>query len=247
MKSRVIEGICIEDIYLPADLLAIEIPSWEAVDLPLINYAKAQYMAITGQEIDKLEDWHLESLPQIPADSLMELSHYGRQVYKTSQTQYQYYQVILPYVLAYIHQHIIVQVDNQEQADYQAEYIERIQAYAYERDMDLEDYGRQVMGLDGDIYQTFMQRAQEDFSFKLLAHDLYPEADLDGSREGYEAFIMGWVLDKQADPIDIQDQVPYSSYVAMLPEIRLSDALYDYIVPRIEIVVNPQAEFEFRS
>lgn len=242
-----IKTIDYKEMNLPKSLFTIEVPSWHAVIQPLKDYALAQYQRQTGQIVKELTDEILLQLTDIPADTVNDFEVMGAEVYKNSQAQYHFYQVVLPAVLSEYAKKAEIAFDEQELTDYVDMYLEKVTSYAEENNSSLEDYGRTVMGIDGDVTDEFKRRAHEDFIFKVIASAYFAEMGGSTDELAYEAFIQQNVLNNQADPIELKERLPYDVFVLMMPEMHLSQEIYDYFLPQIEFVVNPDAPLQFNQ
>lgn len=245
MKSKVIESIDYQALNLPHELFHIEVPSWQAVTQPLKDYALKQYTESSGKVAKELTDEILAAMPDLPMNTIEELETVGIQVYQKEQSDYYYYQVLFPAILSAYKNQAVVEIDPDEFADYKAGYLKKIKDYANEYELSLEDYGRKIMRFTGDVMATFEERALEDFTFKVIADDYYHQIDGKKDEQAYETFIQQNVLHQQADEIELRQKIPYELFVEMIPELHLSQEIYQFYFPKIRFVINPEASLQF--
>ena len=243
MKSSVSNYINYQDIPVPQDLLTIEIPSWEAVAQPIVDYAEDQYAKLTGQDRTPLDDDKVLELNLSGISSLSDLKKYGMETYQKNQEYYQYFEKVLPFILSYYQETSNPIIDRQEKIDYLDDYIEQIQTYAQAEDMTLAEYVKEKLKLDfqGDPLKILQQRGLEDFIFKLIAQDIFVKSGRTLNEESYEDFIMQNVLHNQLDEIDLREEMPYHRYLSMIPEIELSQAMMAFFIQQMRVKINPEA------
>lgn len=246
MKSSVEQVINFKKIPIKSEMLIIEIPSWDAVAQPLLNYGKKQVQQATGQPIETLQDYHLVHL-ELPVETVEDLIHYGTEVYKQSQIQSRFYYEILPYILTYYSENSQVHLDQAELERYVTDYLNQVQAYANQENLTIEEYGRKKMDIkEEDVEEVFKQRGREDFIFKVIAQKHYQDKGGTLTKEDYEMFIQKNVLENNADEIELRERFSFTTFKASMPEMSLSQEIYDYFVPQITFQINPEAEFSYR-
>lgn len=86
------------------------------------------------------------------------------------------------------------------------------------------------------------EHALEDFTFKLIAQDIFDQSGRQLNEETYESFIMQNVLHNQADEIELREQIPYQRYLKMIPEMELSQEMFQYFVKQMKVKINPDAK-----
>ena len=244
MQSSVTNYIDYQKIPIPEDLLTIEIPSWDAVAQPLVDYAEEQYAKMTGQEWSALTDEKVAALNLPGIDNLAQLKQYGMETYQKNQENYQYFEQVLPFILKFYRQTANTVMDRSEKEAYVKEYIEQVEAYAQAEGRTLRVYARDRLKLEfeGDVRDILEERALEDFTFKLIAQDIFNQSGRQLNEETYESFIMQNVLHNQADEIELREQIPYQRYLKMIPEMELSQEMFQYYVKQMKIKINPGAE-----
>lgn len=240
MKSSVSNIVDFKQIPVPTSDLQIEIPSWQAVAQPLIDFAKVDYQKQTGQVIEKLEDHHIAVL-DIPANSLADLKKMGSQVFQDRALQKRYYDCILPFILNFYANNTNTVLNDQELTAYTEDYLGQVKAYATKAKLSIEEYGQKVMGMKGSVMDQFKERAKEDFIFKLIAQDLFVNSEKVLSHDDYDAFINQQVLASGADEIDLRQNLSFEEFCQMYPEMHLGQAMADYYMEKIKFVINPQA------
>ncbi len=247
MKSTLIETIEFKTMDLNPELFIIEVPSWGAVTQPLKEYALAQYQRQSGQVVKELTDDILQQVEDIPVDTVTDFEMMGIEVYKNSQAQHHFYNQILPAILSEYSLKSDVTIDEEELEEYIEDYMEKVEGYAASYEMNLSDYGEKVMGIEGDAEAEFHKRAKEDFVFKIIAVDHFEEIGGSTDELAYEEFIQQNVLQNQADPIELKSRLPYDVFKIMMPEMHLSQEIYDYYFPQIKFEINPEAPLQFNQ
>ena len=241
MKSSVSHVVDYREMKIPQDMFVIEIPSWQAVAQPLIDYAKKDYARLTGESIDQLEDDHVAML-EIPANSIAELKRMGTEVYRQKALDQRFYLKILPLILSNYAENSNTILNDQEVDQYVTEYMDRVAAYAENAQMDLETYGRSMMGIQGSVEEEFHKRAKEDFIYKLVANHLFQDQAKQLKEEDYDAYIQAQVLSQGIDPIELKAAISFQNFKEGYPEMTLSQEIYDYYYPKIHFEINPQAD-----
>lgn len=246
MKSYVEQVINFKKIPIKPEMLTIEIPSWDAVAQPLLNYGKKQVQQVTGQSVETLQNHHLAYL-EVPVETVDDLIQYGTEVYKQSQIQSRFYYEILPYILTYYSENSEVHLDQTELNRYVTEYLNQVQAYANQESLTIEEYGRKKMNIkEGDVVEVFKQRGREDYIFKVIAQKDYQDKGGTLTKEDYEIFIQKNVLENNADEIELRERFSFETFKESMPEMNLSQEIYDYFVPQITFKINPEVEFSYR-
>lgn len=244
MQSSVSHYIDYHNIPVPEDLLTIEIPSWDAVAQPLVAYAEEQYAKMTGRPWSALTDDKVAALNLPGIENLAQLKQYGMQTYQKNQENYQYFEKVLPFILKFYRQTANTVMDREEKEAYVKEYLDQVEAYAQADGLSLKAYTRDRLKLqgEGDYRSLLEDRALEDFTFKLIAQDIFDQSGRQLNEESYESFIMQNVLHNQADEIDLREQIPYQRYLKMIPEMELSQEMFQFFVSKMRIKINPEAE-----
>lgn len=105
-----------------------------------------------------------------------------------------------------------------------------MKAYADQYDMPLEQYGREQLKLEGNINEQLEKRAEEDFIFKVIAHRVFENQGGRLDEEAYEQFIHRNVVQQGADEIELRERFSYNAFKEMMPEMSLSQDIYDTLV-----------------
>lgn len=245
MKSSVVNIPDYRNIPVPDNMLTIEIPSWDAVAQPLINQAVSQYEAMVNEPVDELTDQMVQLLNLPEIESVNQLTRYGIEVFEKQQKQFKFYNDILPFILTFYAENSNVIINSEEQDIFTVDYKEQVEDFASEAQMTLEEYGSSQLNLTGDIEQQIEQRALEDFIFKIIALHIF---ELNGGRldnTAYEEFILKNVLHNQADEIELRERLSYDQFRNVMPEMALSQQIYEYFINKITMKINPDAEIKF--
>lgn len=242
MKSSVENVMSYQDIPVPDEKLTIEIPSWDAVAQPLVDHAHRQYEEMVNEPVDELTSEMVAALSLPGVTTVNQLKQYGMDLYQRSQTQLQFYNEVLPFILNYYSENSNVVLNSTERDAYVSDYIERIHDYADQYNMTYETYVREQLKLEGDIQQALEKRAEEDFIFKVIASQVFENQGGRLDEEAYEEFIQRNVLQQGADEIDLRDRFPYPVFKEMMPEMSLSQDIYDFYSKLIKFKINPNAK-----
>ncbi len=230
---------------LPEELFQIEIPSWEAVIRPLETFALKQYQKKTGQTEQRLTDEIIDALDEVPVNNVADFERMAVNVFKEQQSIHRYYYEIFPLILRKYTEQSDYALDDAELKAFVTDYFDELKVHADKHSMSLSDYGQKVMGIKGNVEKEFKQRAKEDFVFKLIAINHFESLGGETDELAYEAFIQKNVIHQQADPIELKEKIPYEVFVKLIPEMQLSQEIYDYFFPKIEFVINPEASLSF--
>lgn len=241
MRSSVENVMSYKDILIPEEKLTIEIPSWDAVAQPLIDHARRQYEDLINEPVDELTNEMVEELALPGVKTIQQLKQTGMDVYQRNQTQLQFYNEVLPFILNYYAQNSNVVLNSAERDAYVADYLRQVEAYAEQYNMPLEDYGREQLKLEGNIQEQLEKRAEEDFIFKVIAHRVFENQGGRLDEEAYEQFIHRNVVQQGADEIELRDRFPYVSFKEMMPEMSLSQDIYEHFSKLIKFKINPNA------
>lgn len=239
MKSYVNDYAEKEDITVPEKYLKIDQTNQQEVLESGLEQVKEQYQALTGEKLEsEMTDEKVLKLGIAGINSLKDLKKFLLQDYEAEQRRYHFYQLFIPYLLAF-HAETAQAIINQEEFEaFYDDYLEQIEEFAELEDLVLEDYAQLKLGLRGDIHQHLKERAQEDFIFKLIARNRYDNQEAELTEIDYEAFIQQQVLATGADDIELKEQLSYSNFVARMPEIYYTNELYDYFAPQFEFHTN---------
>ena len=241
MKSSVENVMSYQDILVPEEKLTIEIPSWEMVAQPLINHARRQYEEMINEPVEELTNEMVATLSLPGVQTINQLKNYGMDVYQRNQRQLQFYNEVLPFILNYYAENTNVVLNSAERDAYVAEYIERVENYADEYNMPLEQYGREQLKLEGDVNEQLEKRAEEDFIFKVIAQKIFENQGGRLDEESYEQFIQRNVVQQGTDEIELRDRFPYEVFKEMMPEMSLSQDIFDHYSKLIKFKINPDA------
>lgn len=245
MRSSVENIVAYQAIPVPENLLTIRIPSWDATAKPLLDHAKKHYEAMVGEPVEELTDEMIVALNLPDTHSVAELKRYGMDLFERTQRQKKFYEEVLPFILTFYAQNTNSILNNQEKDSYVAEYIEQVQAYADQYSKSLEDYAKEDLKIEGNVEEGLTERATEDFIFKVIANQLFEEAGGKLDEEAYENFIQQNVLHNQADEIEIRQQFPFERFTKMMPEMSLSQEIYDHFSKQIKIKIDPESQITF--
>lgn len=248
MRSSVNQYIPYQDLPVPRELLTIEIPSWDAVAQPMVDYVEEKYVETFGTPWSALTDEMVSALDIPGIKTLAQVKQYGMDVYKKNQEYYQYFEKVLPFILKYYHDNSNTIIDREEKEAYQEEYLAQVQAYAEEANLSLADYVQDTLHLSGEPKVALRRRASEDFTFKLIAWDVFNRRGNTLADEDYENYIQQNVLYHQADEIELREQMPKDSYFASLPEMQFSQEVFEFYLKQMTVKINPTAPVRlFRS
>ncbi len=225
----------------PESLFQIEIPSWEAVIQPLKSFAIKQYQEKTGKTAEHLTDEIIDAFDELPVNNVADFEKMGIEIYKEQQSTHRYYYQIFPQILKKYTEQSEYSLDETELKSFTEDYFAELESHADKYDMTLSEYGEKIMNIDGDVEQEFNNRAKEDFVFKLIAQDNFASRGGEIDELAYESFIQKNVIHQQADPIELKEKIPYEVFVKLIPEMQLSQEIYDYFFPKIEFVINLDA------
>lgn len=245
MKSSVENVMSYQDIPVPEDLLTIEIPSWDAVAQPLVDHAKRQYEEMVNEPVEELTSEMVEVLSLPGVTTVNQLKQYGMDLYQRNQTQMQFYNKVLPFILKYYSENTNVVLNSAERDAYVSDYFERVQDYADQYQMTLETYVYEQLKLQGDVQAAIEERAEEDFIFKVIAAQIFENQGGRLDEEAYEEFIQRNVVQQGADEIELRDRFPYPTFKEMMPEMSLSQDIYDFYSRLIKFKINPEAKLRF--
>lgn len=242
MKSKATNIPDYRQIPVPTELLQIEIPSWEAVAQPLVQKALQQYEEQTGEYANNLTDEMVQTIGLPGIHRVHDLKQYGMDLYSQTQKEYRFYQAILPFLLEFYYKNTNTILNSDERDYYIEGYIEKVDEYAEDRGMSLDEYVTEELGLEGDAIEALEAQAKEDFTFKIISHSLYEESGLKLTEDAYEEYIHGRVLHEQADEIELRETLSYERFLDLMPQMTLSDALYEYFYNEMEFIINPNME-----
>lgn len=236
MLSKVNDYIEKEDITIPDHYWRIEIESWEEVMTPYLNQIKDYYQQLTQTSVEVVKDEHFSLLGLSGIQNLDDFSDFVKRDYAQEKISLTFYDKLMPYLLAFHGETAQIVLNNEEYESFEKEYLEQIHAFADEVDLSLEEYVQKFLGLRGAIEKHLQERAYEDFVFKLIANSRYGHL-LDGiSPLDYEAYIQEQVVKFGFDEIDVRDNLSYTQFCRVLPEIMYSQELFTYYTPRFKII-----------
>ena len=241
MKSSVENVMSYKDINIPEEKLTIEIPSWDAVAQPLVDQARRQYEEMIGEPVDELTNEMVEALTLPGVQTIHQLKQTGMDVYQRNQTQLQFYNEVLPFVLNYYAENSNVELNSSERDAYVSDYLVQVNAYADQYNMPLEQYGREQLKLEGNIKEQLEKRAEEDFIFKVIAHRVFENQGGRLDESAYEQFIHRNVVQQGADEIELREKFPYQSFKEMMPEMSLSQDIFEHFSKLIKFKINPDS------
>ncbi|MBZ6528045.1 hypothetical protein HYQ40_09735 [Aerococcaceae bacterium DSM 111021] len=241
MKSSVENVMSYKDINIPEEKLTIEIPSWDAVAQPLVDQARRQYEEMIGEPVDELTNEMVEALTLPGVQTIHQLKQTGMDVYQRNQTQLQFYNEVLPFVLNYYAENSNVVLNSSERDAYVSDYLVQVNAYADQYNMPLEQYGREQLKLEGNIKEQLEKRAEEDFIFKVIAHRVFENQGGRLDESAYEQFIHRNVVQQGADEIELREKFPYQSFKEMMPEMSLSQDIFEHFSKLIKFKINPDS------
>ncbi|WP_124058380.1 hypothetical protein [Vaginisenegalia massiliensis] len=238
MKSLVQSYFPYEEIPVPEAYLTVEIPSWEAVAQPTIDQA-IQYIKSDQEELANvvLTDEMVANLQLPNIQTVNQLKSFAMDTFKVNQIQRKFYQEVMPFILTFHAETASLLFNEGEFEDYWTDYLAKVQAYADEMDMSLSDYTHEQLGLKGQAESVLKERAEEDFIFKLIAQAEYEKLGLTLTEEDYQVFIQRNILHRGADEIEIRDRFPYETFKEQMPEMMLSQRLYDYFKDKIQFKI----------
>lgn len=239
MKSKVTNIIDYRSIPVPLEMLQIEIPSWEDVAKPLVDQAMRQYEEESGEYISSLTDEMVQSLNLPGMTSVHQLKQYGMELFSRTQKEYRFYHEILPFILKFYQENSNTIINSDERDYYIEAYIEKVDDYAQDAGMDLENYVAEELKLSGDPIDALEKQALEDFTFKLIAQTLYFAAGYSLDETTYEAFIQDQVINQEADEIEVRQKLSYENFKDIFPEKILVDEIYQYYYQEMEFIINP--------
>src|SRR5699024_8273959 len=133
-------------------------------------------------------------------------------------------------------------LNSEERDSYVTDYLRQVKAYADQYNMPLEQYGREQLKLEGNINEQLEKRAEEDFIFKVIAHRVFENQGGRLDEEAYEQFIHRNVVQQRADEIELRERFSYNAFKEMMPEMSLSQDIYEYFSKRITFKINPDAK-----
>lgn len=244
LKSSVENVMGYQDIPVPEELLTIEIPSWEAVAQPLVDHAKRQYEEMVNEPVDTLTNEMVVALSLPGVTTVNQLKQYGMDLYQRNQTQLQFYNHVLPFILKYYSENSNVVLNSEERNAYVNEYIERVQDYADQYNMSLASYVKEQLKLEGDAQSALEERAEEDFIFKVIAAQIFKNQGGKLDEEAYEEFIQRNVIQQGADEIELRSRFSYPVFKDMMPEMSLSQDIFDFYSRLIKVKINPDAKLQ---
>lgn len=242
MKSSVENVMSYKDINVPEEKLTIEIPSWDAVAQPLVDHARRQYEEMINEPVDELTNEMVDALALPGVKTIQQLKQSGMEIYQRNQTQLQFYNEVLPFILKYYADNSNVILNSEERDSYVTDYLRQVKAYADQYNMPLEQYGREQLKLEGNINEQLEKRAEEDFIFKVIAHRVFENQGGRLDEEAYEQFIHRNVVQQGADEIELRERFSYNAFKEMMPEMSLSQDIYEYFSKRITFKINPDAK-----
>ena len=162
------------------------------------------------------------------------------EIYQRNQTQLQFYNEVLPFILKYYADNSNVILNSEERGSYVTDYLRQVKAYADQYNMPLEQYGREQLKLEGNINE--LETCEEDFIFKVIAHRVFENQGGRLDEEAYEQFIHRNVVQQGADEIELRERFSYNAFKEMMPEMSLSQDIYEYFSKRITFKINPDAK-----
>lgn len=237
MRSSVESFMPYKEIPIPEDCLTVEIPSWDAVVQPTIDVVINEYNDLTQSQEVEITDEMVEIMPIDNVNTVYQLKQYAMTLFQKNQKQYKFYHEILPFILTFYHQFSVVVFNSEEKEAYLKKYIQQIEQNAESVGLTLENYAMEYLEISGDIKNKLITRGEEDFVFKLIAQKIFKLQGGQLDEESYERFIQRNVLHRQADEIEIREQFPYHVFVEMMPEMSLTQDLFDYFSERIRFVI----------
>lgn len=241
MKSKIQTLIDYKTIPIPLSLMQIEIPSWQAVAQPLVDQALKQYEELTGEFANHLTDEMIQLLNLPNIHSVHQLKSYGMDLFSRTQTEYRFYRDVLPFVINYYAEYSNAVLNSDEIDIYTENYIQRVEDIATDLGYSLDDYVYEVMELDGDAIDALVERAREDFIFKLVAHQIFAASGGQLNEDDYEAFIQHNVIHNQADAIALRSELTYEQFKDNYAEMLLVEDIYNYFAQEVEFIINPNA------
>lgn len=243
MKSSVSHYLDYRNIPIPEEMLTIKIPSWEATAQPLVDYAKKQYIHRFGKLEGDFNDEKVQALALPGIETLNDLKRYGMSTYQKNQENYQYFSQVLPFILKFYQVSSNTIIDRDEKEAYLAEYLEHMKFYAQAEKLRLEKYVEDKLHikLDGPVEDLIRQRGLEDFVFKIIAHDMFTKSGHVLNEDSYEEFIMQNVLNNGLDEINLREEIPYHRYLKMIPEMQLSQDMFNYFVSKMHVKIDPES------
>lgn len=237
MKSVVENVIPLSEIQVPPQYLTIEIPSWEAVAMPLV-YQVAKQFNPDGDPDFILLDEHVAALDLPNVASVAQLKQYAMMLFRKHQVHQKFYQELLPYLLVFFAETSQVILNSAELAEFQQQYQERLQQAAEAEGESLAEYVKRTMGIaETELEQQLAEHSSEDFIYKLIAQRAYLTSGHTLDELAYEQFIATNVLQRGADDIEIREQFPYESFKEWMPEMVFTQELFDYFEPQFKFVI----------
>lgn len=241
MKSTVVNYVDFENIPVPEKLLTIEIPSWDQVAQPMVDMTLSKYNELLGESETELTDEMVQILNIPGMQSVHQVKQLGMDTYVQSEIQRRYVHDVFPYVLSFYRESSNPIVDPSERDGYIEEYVDQVKAYAKEEGLSFNAYVRDRLQLEGPAQEVIETQALEDFIFKLICHDMFERSGLPLDEESYEAFIQDQVIHKQVDEIDLRQELPYQRYIKIMPEMTMSQELFNYFSQQFSVKINPHA------
>lgn len=244
VKSSIVNYIDYQNIPLPENLLTIEIPSWDEVAQPMVDITLRKYNELLGEDEEVLTDEMVQILNTPGISTVHQVKQLGMDTYIQAQIQQKYVGKVFPYILSFYRESSNPIIDPSERDAYITEYVDQVKAYADQAGMTFKAYVRDQLKLEGPAQEVIEKRALEDFIFKLICQDMFQQLDRDLDEESYEAFIQQQILHHQIDEIDLREELPFQKYVNIMPEMTISQQMFQYFSQQFSVKINPQASLD---
>lgn len=236
MLSIVNDYVEKEDITIPDYYWRIEIESWEEVRAPYLDQVKDYYQQLTQTSVDVIKDEHFSLLGLSGIQNFDDFSDFVKRDYTQEKISLAFYDKLMPYLLAFHGETAQVILNDDEYAKYEKEYLEQIHAFSDEAGLSFEEYVQEHLGLRGEFVKHLKERAYEDFVFKLIANNRYGHLLEEVSVVDYEAYIQEQVIKFGLDEIDVRENLSYSQFCKVLPEMMYNQELFSYFTPNFKII-----------
>ncbi|MDO4432570.1 MAG: hypothetical protein Q4B80_04550 [Aerococcaceae bacterium] len=241
MKSTVEQVVPIEEIYVPEHYLEIPIPSWEAVVAPTLLQVSQQFNTQNDPSFVLLDE-HVEALQLPNIETVHALKQFAMDTFKMRAIQTQFYSKLLPYLTVFYADTTSVILNSEELDAFKALYVSRAKEAAAERQESLEDYVKIVWNITEDIENQLLERATEDFIYKLIARHDYFAKGHQIDETAYERFILQQVLHQGADEITVREHLSYQQFAEIIPEMTYTQYLFDYFASQFKFVIDTHKE-----
>ena len=233
MRSQVVSYLELDQVVIPNKYFEIDAKAPLEDILSFLNSLDSEYNTLES-------DCSSDLLALLSGENRClstDLQFFVDQI-RWSYMDFTFYKNLIPYYLVFYKETSQTIINQEEFSEYLTEYHNNLKAKAEEQGITLGQYLSKVLGISGPTDRVILERAQEDFVFRLIAEDRYPQISPDNLFDEYEAYIYLQSNEKGIDPIEFKQRLSLTQFEADYPLILFTQELKDYCFNRFTFNVN---------